>query len=81
MSMINRNFARLLMMGVFSRVCSRVIWGLESLYCRVLELLVGDSGSFFWGRWYRDGKRSRHGPWRSSYVSLHVSSSNIPNFM
>ena len=26
-SMINRNFAQLLMMGVFSRVCSGVLWG------------------------------------------------------
>ncbi len=66
MSMINRNFTRLLMMGVFSRVCSGVIWGLGSLYCRVL---VGGIGSFFGGRWYRDGKRRRRGPWRSA---LHV---------
>ena len=27
MSMLNRNFARLLMRGVFSRVCSGVLWG------------------------------------------------------
>ena len=26
-SMFNRNFSRLLMMGVFSRVCSGMIWG------------------------------------------------------
>jgi hypothetical protein len=26
-SMLNRNFARLLMRGVFSRVCSGVLWG------------------------------------------------------
>jgi hypothetical protein len=26
-SMLNRNFARHLMMGVFSRVCSGVLWG------------------------------------------------------
>jgi hypothetical protein len=27
MSMLNRNFARFLMRGVFSRVCSGVLWG------------------------------------------------------
>ena len=26
-SILNRNFARLLMMGIFSRVCSGVLWG------------------------------------------------------
>ena len=41
--MLNRNFARYLMMGVFSRVCSGVFWGWGSLQGRVL---VGDSGSF-----------------------------------
>jgi len=36
---------------------------------------------FFWGRWYRDGKRRHHGPQSSSYVSLNVVSSNGPKFM
>jgi hypothetical protein len=48
--MFNRNFARLLMMGVFSRNCSGVLWGCGSLQCRVL---VGDSGSFF--KWVVSG--------------------------
>ena len=29
-SMLNRNFMRLLMMGVFSRVCSGVLWGMRA---------------------------------------------------
>jgi hypothetical protein len=29
--MINRNFARHLMMGVFSRVCSGVLWGIKGV--------------------------------------------------
>ncbi len=45
MNMINRNFARHLMMGVFSRVCSGVLWGMR-------ESVVSDSGRrhwfFFW---------------------------------
>ena len=35
-SILNRNFARLLMMGVFSRVCSGVLWGRGGLQCRIL---------------------------------------------
>jgi hypothetical protein len=44
-SMLNRTFARLLMMWVFSRVCSGVLWGMR-------ESAVSDSGRghwfFFW---------------------------------
>jgi hypothetical protein len=40
-SMINRNFMRLLMMGVFSRVCSGVLWGMR-------ESVVSDSGRRHW---------------------------------
>ena len=43
--MINRSFVRLLMMRVFSRVCSGVLWGMR-------ESAVSDSGRghwfFFW---------------------------------
>ncbi len=65
MNMLNRKFARLLMMGVFSHVCSGLIWGLR-------ESVVSDSGM---GQWFffgvggiGNGKRSRLGPWSSSYV-------------
>ena len=34
--MIKRNFACHLMMGVFSRVCSGVLWGRGGLQCRIL---------------------------------------------
>ena len=44
MSMLSRNFARLLMMGVFSRVCSVVLWGRGGLQFRVLG---GDIVFFF----------------------------------
>jgi hypothetical protein len=40
-SMINRTFARLLMMGVFSRVCCGVLWGMR-------ESAVSDSGRGHW---------------------------------
>jgi hypothetical protein len=40
-SMINRNFMRLLMMGTFSRVCSGVLWGMR-------ESAVSDSGRRHW---------------------------------
>jgi hypothetical protein len=49
--MLNRNFVRVLMMGVFSRVCSGVLWGMR-------ESVVSDSGRrqwfFVWGMWYRE---------------------------
>jgi len=64
-SMINRNFMRLLMMGVFSRVCSGVLEGMR-------ESAVSDSGRrywfFFWVGGIGNGKRRYHGPWSSSYV-------------
>jgi hypothetical protein len=48
-SMINRTFARFLMMRVFSRVCSGVLWGMR-------ESAVSDSGRgnwfFFWDQIY-----------------------------
>ncbi len=51
MSMLNRNFARVLMTGVFSLVCSGVLRGMR-------ESVVSDSGRrqwfFFGGRWYRE---------------------------
>ncbi len=40
-SMINRNFMRILMMGVFYHVCSGVIWGMR-------ESSVSDSGRRHW---------------------------------
>ena len=65
MSMLNRGVMRLLMMGVFSRVCSEVIWGMR-------ESVVSGSGRrhwfFFWVGGIGNGKRSRHGPLGSSYV-------------
>ncbi len=64
-NMINRNFMRLLMMGVFSRVCSGVLGGMR-------ESVVSDSGRrhwfFFWVGGIGNGKRRYHGPWSSSYV-------------
>jgi hypothetical protein len=64
-NMINRTFARLLMMGVFSRVSSGVFWGM-------MESAVSDSGRghwfFFWVGGIGNGKRRRHGPWSSGYV-------------
>jgi hypothetical protein len=58
-SMINRTFVRLLMMGVFSRVRSGVLWGMR-------ESVVSDSGRghwfFFWVGGIGNGKRRRHGP-------------------
>ncbi len=64
-SMINRNFMRLLMMGVFSRVCFGVLGGMR-------ESAVSDSGRrnwfFFWVCGIGNGKRRYHGPWSSSYV-------------
>jgi len=64
--MIKRNFARVLMIGVFSRVCSGVIWGMR-------ESVVSDSGRrqwfFFWvGGIRTNGKRRLRDPWSSSYV-------------
>jgi hypothetical protein len=57
-SMLNRNFARVLMMGVSSRVCSEVLWGMR-------ESVVSDSGRrqwfFFVGRWY--GEWEEEEPW------------------
>jgi hypothetical protein len=48
-NMIKRNFMRLLMMGVFSRVCSGVLGGMR-------ESAVSDSGRgnwfFFWDQIY-----------------------------
>jgi hypothetical protein len=64
-SMINRNFMRLLMMGVFSRVCSGVLGGMR-------ESAVSDSGRrywfFFWVGGIGNGKRRYPCPWSSSYV-------------
>jgi hypothetical protein len=65
-SMINRNFTRVLMMGVFSHVCSGVLWGMR-------ESALLDSGRSQWiiflDGWYRwNEKRRHHGPWSSSYV-------------
>ena len=66
-SILNRNFMRLRMMGVFSRVCSGVLWGMR-------ESAVSDSGRrhwfFFWVGGIGNGKRRRLGPWSSSYVHL-----------
>jgi hypothetical protein len=63
--MLNRDFARLLMMEVFSRVCSGVFWGMT-------ESAVSDSGRrqwfFFWVGGIGNGKRRHRGPWSSSYV-------------
>ena len=53
MNMITRNFTRILMMGVFSRVCSRVLWGPGGLQFRVLK---GDIVSFL-GRLGRGRER------------------------
>jgi hypothetical protein len=64
-NILNRSFARLLMMGVFSRVCSGVLGGMR-------DSVVSDSGRghwfFFWVGGIGNGKRRRHGPWSSSYV-------------
>jgi hypothetical protein len=76
LSIFNCNFAWVLMMGVFSRVCSGVFWGMR-------KSAVSDSGRrqwlFFWVGGIGNGKRRYRGPWNSRYVSLHVTSSNSPN--
>jgi hypothetical protein len=63
--MLNRTFTRILMMEVFSRVCSGVLWEMR-------ESVVSDSGIrqwfFCWVGGIGNGKRSRHVPWSSSYV-------------
>ena len=65
MIMLNRDFERLLMMGVFSLVCSGVLWGRGGLQCLVLG---GDIVfSFFGVGVIGDGKRRHRGPWSSSY--------------
>jgi hypothetical protein len=72
--MLNRNFMRLLM-GVFSRVCSGVLWGM--VVCSVgfwEETLV-----LFWGRWYREWEEKVPRPREFELCSLHVASSNRPN--
>jgi hypothetical protein len=62
---LNRNFTRFLMMGVLSRVCSGVLWGMR-------ESAVSDSGRrhwfFFLVGGIGNGKRRNRGPWNSSYV-------------
>jgi hypothetical protein len=64
-SMINRNFMSLLMMGVYSRVCSGLLWGMR-------DSVVSDSGRrqrfFFWVGGIGNGKRRRRDPWSSIYV-------------
>jgi hypothetical protein len=59
-SMLNRTFVRLLMMGVFSHVCSGVLWGMR-------ESAVSDSGRghwfFFWVGGIGNGKKRLRGPW------------------
>ena len=50
------------------------------LHLTVEGVLVGD-WFFLGGRWYRDGKRRRHGPWNSSYFSQHVAPPNRPKFV
>jgi hypothetical protein len=64
-SMINRTFTLLLMMGVFSRVCSGVLWGMR-------ESTVSDFGRghwfFCWVGGIGNGKRRHRGPWSLSYV-------------
>ncbi len=78
--MLNRNFARHLMMGVFSRVCSGVLWGMR-------ESVVSDSGRrhwfFFWVGGIGNGKRRRRRPWSSSYVHCmsHPQTAQIYVFM
>jgi hypothetical protein len=64
-NIFNRTFTRLLMMGVFSRVCSGVLRGMR-------ESAVSDSGRehwfCFWVGGIGNGKRRHHGPWSLSYV-------------
>ncbi len=64
-NILNRTFARLLMMGVFSRVCSGVLWGMS-------ESTVSDSGRghwfFFWVGGIGNGKRRHRVSCSSSYV-------------
>jgi hypothetical protein len=75
MNMFNRNFARLLMRGIFSRLFRGALGMRESA--------VSDSGRrqwfFFWGRWYREWEEKE--PWSVEFelCSLHVTSSNSPN--
>jgi hypothetical protein len=75
-SMLNRNFARVLMMEVFSRVCSGVLWGMR-------ESAVSDSGRrqwfFFLGRWYREWEEKAPQPMEFELCSLHVEPSNSPH--
>ena len=77
MSMLNRNFARHLMMGVFSHVCSGVLWGMR-------ESVVSDSGRrhwfFFWAGGIGNGKRRLRDPWSSNCNLLYAGPSNTPNF-
>jgi hypothetical protein len=58
--MINRNFARVLIIVVFSRasrVCSGVLWGMRE-YVVSEETVV----LFFWVGGIGNGKRRHHGP-------------------
>ena len=71
--MINRNFMRLPMMGVFSHVCSGVLWGMR-------ESVVSDSGRRHWfsflGRCYRECEEK---VMEFELFSLHVAPSSSPN--
>jgi hypothetical protein len=66
------------MMGVFSLVCSGVLWGIR-------ESAVSDSGRrhcfFFWVGGIGNGKRRRRGPWSSSYVHCMSRPQTDQNFM
>jgi hypothetical protein len=62
--------------GVFSRVCSGVLWGMR-------ESAVSDSGRghwfFFLGRWYRKYEEKASRPMEFELCSLHVAPSNSQN--
>ena len=65
------------MMGVFSSVCSGVLWGRGGLQCRILGGVIVS----FLGRWYRGWEEKAPRPMKFELCSLHDAPSNSPKFM
>jgi hypothetical protein len=75
-NILNRNFARVLMMWVYSHVCSGVLWGMW-------ESVVSDSGRRQWffllGMWYWEWEEKASRSMEFELCSLYVTSSNRLN--
>ena len=65
------------MMGVFSCVCSGVLWGRGGLQCRILGGVIVS----FLGRWYRGWEEKAPRPMKFELCSLHDAPSNRPKFV